>query len=89
MRRYRQSTIKNNLVLRSRIIQSIRDFFNDHKGLEIPFNWVHPDPHLTETLKVKLVGGEFAHQMLVQQGDGFEGWSFELVEVFDHVVFNP
>ena len=35
MKQYRQSTIKNNLVLRSRIIQSIRDFFNGQGYLEV------------------------------------------------------
>ena len=35
MRQYRQSTIKNNLVLRSRIVQSIRDFFNTRGYLEV------------------------------------------------------
>jgi lysyl-tRNA synthetase class 2 len=35
MRHYRQSTLKNNLVLRSKIIQSIRDFFNGQGYLEV------------------------------------------------------
>lgn len=35
MKQYRQSTIKNNLVLRSRIIQSIRDFFKGRGYLEV------------------------------------------------------
>jgi lysyl-tRNA synthetase class 2 len=35
MKEYRQSVIKNNLVLRSKIIQSIRDFFNTQGYLEV------------------------------------------------------
>jgi len=48
MRQYRQSTIKNNLVLRSKIIQSIRDFFNGQGYLEVetPIRIPSPAPEI-------------------------------------------
>jgi len=48
MEPYRQSTIKNNLVLRSKIIQSIRDFFNGQGYLEVetPIRIPSPAPEI-------------------------------------------
>lgn len=65
---------------------AVRDFFDSHESITIPFTWVHPATSVIHN--VKFISDEFAHAMMSAQGDGFEGWEFELQEVFDHSTYN-
>ena len=67
--------------------QDLLDFFEAHKGTEIPFDWTYKVTG--ETIPVRFVTASLASKMRSAVGDGAEDFRFELVEVFDASTFNP
>ena len=67
--------------------KSLLEFFEDHKGSEIPFDWTYKATG--ETVAVRFASPSFASKMRSAVGSGAEDFRFELVEVFDASTFNP
>lgn len=67
--------------------ESLLEFFEAHKGSEIPFDWTYTVTG--ETVPVRFAASTFASKMRTAVGDGAEDFRFELVEVFDASTFNP
>lgn len=67
--------------------QDLLDFFEAHKGTEIPFDWTYKVTG--ETIPVRFAEATFSSKMRTGVGDGAEDFRFSLVEVFDASTFNP
>ena len=67
--------------------ESLLEFFEAHKGTEIPFDWTYTVTG--ETVPVRFAEATFASKMRSAVGAGAEDFRFNLVEVFDASTFNP
>ena len=70
--------------------EALLAFFDDHKGIEVPFNWTwkrsdFPD----EALKVRCLNESLDHVMRWAGGTKDEAYTLMLGEVLDHVIYNP
>jgi hypothetical protein len=69
--------------------EALLTFFDDHKGIEIPFAWVWPRTDFPdETVNVRCLNVSLDHVMQWAGGTKDEAYTLLLGEVFDHVIYN-